>query len=521
MVNLGDFMGRRWDRLLALISSLIIPAIWALIILPLLGMGIPHLADTLADPSIQSAIVFSLEEATLASLIAITLAIPLGYLNATYDYPGRRIVEIATLAPFTMPTISVALAFLLMVRVGLLTPGLLAISLANAYFNFGFCAQMISSSLLTVGKRIEEAADVLGASRWMKWRKIILPLSLRGVSYGFILTFTLSFASFAVPLLLGGPGSRTLEVEIYSLYKVFLDEGKASAAAILQLIVTFLLSILMSRRAKLARALELRRRRILPKSLLPLLIVPYALSVVALYPIGYLFLKSIFSPYTGKFDPLVYLDFLIPRYDPILGVSTIRPLLNSLFFASMTALIVLTLSSLILLSNKARKLARDLSILPLGTSSITLALGLFLFSSELGIPGWIAIVMSHVLIAFPFAISSLESGISGISSHLMDAAETLGASRLDAIFKVLLPAALPAVLSAAFYSLAISLSETSASTLLATPETLTLTVAALRYSGARRFQLAAAASFIIMLLTWIFLLVKSRIEVGLPWLKSE
>ncbi len=514
-------MGRRWDRLLAIISSLLIPLIWAIIILPLLGAGVPYLKDALMDPSIRSAITFSLEEAILASLIAVTLAIPLGYINATYEYPGRKIVEVVTLAPFTMPTISVALAFLLMVRTGLLAPGLLAISLANAYFNFGFCAQMISSSLLTVGKRIEEAADVLGASKWMKWKKIILPLSLRGVSYGFILTFTLSFASFAVPLLLGGPGSRTLEVEIYSLYKVFLDEGKASAAAILQLLVTFSLSLLMGRESKAARAMELRRRKNIPRSLLPALILPYALSLMALYPIGYLFLRSLVSPYTGKLDPLIYLAFLVPRYDPILGASTIRPLLNSLFFAFMTALTVLTISSLILLSDKARILARDLSILPLGTSSITLALGLFLFSSKLGIPGWIAMVMSHILIAFPFAIRSLESGVSGISPHLMDAAETLGASKLDAIFKVLLPAALPAVLSAAFYSLAISLSETSASTLLATPETLTLTVAALRYSGARRFQLAAAASSMVMVLTWIFLLVKSRIEVGLPWLRSE
>ncbi len=101
-------MGRRWDRLLAIISSLLIPLIWAIIILPLLGAGVPHLKDALMDPSIRSAITFSLEEAILASLIAVTLAIPLGYINATYEYPGRKIVEVVTLAPFTMPTISVA-----------------------------------------------------------------------------------------------------------------------------------------------------------------------------------------------------------------------------------------------------------------------------------------------------------------------------------------------------------------------------------------------------------------------------
>ncbi len=512
---------RRGERSIALISSLLIPLIWVLALVPLLAQGLDHVPEVIYDPTILSALRFSFMQALLASLIAVGVAVPLGYLNASYEYPGRRLVEIVTLAPFTMPTVSVALAFLLMVRVGLLRPGLMAISLANAYFNFGFCASMVSASLLTVGRRLEEAADVLGADKWMKWRRIILPLAMKGVSYGFVLTFTLSFTSFAVPLLLGGPGARTLEVEIYSLYKIFLDEGRASAAAIVQLLATLALSLLLTVREISARTLELRRRKHIPRKLTPLLAFPYAMAVVSLYPILYLFLRSIYNPYTGNLDPSVYARLLTPAYDPVLGVSTIRPLLNSLFFAVMTALIVLTVASLLPLSTKARRLASSLSILPLGTSSITLALGLFLLSTRLGLPGWIAIILSHILIAFPFAVRSLEIGVSGLSPHLIDAAETLGLSRLDAIFRVVLPATLPATLSAAFYSLAISLSETSASTLLATPETLTLTVAALRYSGARRFQLAAAASFLVMALTWLFLWVKTRMEDGLPWLRSE
>ncbi|RLG42500.1 MAG: hypothetical protein DRN78_03115 [Thermoproteota archaeon] len=185
----------------------------------------------------------------------------------------------------------------------------------------------------------------------------------------------------------------------------------------------------------------------------------------------------------------------------------------------MTALIVLTISSLISLSPKARKLATFLSMLPLGTSSITMALGLYIIASRLEIPGWIAIILSHVLIAFPFVIRSLESGVSGLSPSLMDAAETLGLSRLDALFKVAFPASLPAVLSATFYSFALSISETSASTLLAEPETSTLTVAALKYSGARKFQMASAISFIVMILTWLFLWLKSELERRIPWLR--
>ncbi len=507
------------DELVALLSSLILPLLWIIAIAPLLFTGIRAISRALVDPGILNALWFSLAQAILAAAIASALAIPLGYLNATYDYPGRSLIEVVTTAPFTMPTISVALAFLLIVRSGLLPAGLPAIALANAYFNFGFCSQMVTSSLLTVGKRLEEASEVLGASRLMKWRKIILPLALRGVSYGFILTFTLSFASFAVPLLLGGPGARTLEVEIYSLYKIYLDEKMASAAALLQLIVTFSVSMLLTRRTPSPRTMELRRRQSLPIRLFPILAYPYLLSIIAAYPMCYLLLKSLINPFTGKLAPQVYLKLISLEYDPILGVSPLRPLANSLFYALMTALIVLTISSLISLSPRARKLATILSMLPLGTSSITMALGLYIIASRIEIPGWIAIILSHVLIAFPFVIRSLESGVFGLSPSLMDAAETLGLSRLDALFKVAFPASLPAVLSATFYSFALSISETSASTLLAEPETSTLTVAALKYSGARKFQMASAISFTVMMLTWLFLWIKSELERRIPWLR--
>ena len=501
----------------ALISAFLVPSLWAVAFLPLMASGVPHLLAVVSDPGIISALLFSFEQALLASLIAVGIGIPLGYINATFDYPGRRLVEVVTLAPFTMPTVSVGLAFLLIVRSGLLPPGLVAISLANAYFNFGFCASLVSSSLLAVGKRLEEAAEVMGASRWMVWRRVIVPLALRGVSYGFALTFTLSFTSFAVPLLLGGPGARTLEVEIYSLYKVFLDEGRASAAAILQLGVTMALTLLLTTKGPEARSLEVRRRRPAGAGIA---LLPYVLAALSFYPMAYLILRSLYNPFTGTFNPQIYLRLLSPSHDPALGVSPLRPLLNSIYYAVMTALMVLTLSSFLLLSKRAVRIASSLSILPLGTSSITLALGLLLLSTSLGIPGWVAIILSHFLIAFPFSLKVLESGVSGLSPHLMDAAETLGLSKLDAVFRVVLPAAMPAVLSSAFYSLAISLSETSASTLLSTPETMTLTVAALRYSGARRFQLASAASVLVMGLTWLFLWLRGRAESGLRWMRE-
>ncbi|RLG37632.1 MAG: hypothetical protein DRO01_06985 [Thermoproteota archaeon] len=519
--------GRRgWeagDWIPALLASALLFSLWASSAGALLLEGVRALGEAATDPVVLRSLRFSLLQALASAGAAVLLALPLAYLNSTYEYPGRGLVETLVTLPFTLPTVSVALAFLLLVRAGLVPQGWPAIILAHAYFNFGVCAQMISASLGAVGVRLEEAAETLGAGPLTRFFRITLPLALRGVAAGFSLTFALSFTSFAIPLLLGGPRYRTLEVEIYSLYKVFLDAERASAAALIQLAATMAVAWLSLRWSSLGAAGEVRRRRPLRGSWAPLgALYGYASAALAVYPVAYLVVRSLFDPLTDRFDPSVYAEILSTAYDASLGAEPVRGLLNSAFFAAVTAIVTLSLAALVASAPpRARSLALGVSSLPLGTSSITAALGLYALGLRLGAPGWALIAASHVLIAAPFAMRAVESGVSGLSESLLDAAETLGLSRLDATFRVLLPAAAPAVLSGAFYALALSLSETAASTLLASPATQTLTVVALRYAGVRRFQEAAAVSSLVALLTWGALWAKQIVEGRMGWLRSS
>ncbi len=515
--------GGRAEWAPALLAAALLFFLWAATAGALMASGVRLVPHVLRDPVVLRALKFSFLQAVISAGLAVLTAIPLAYLNATYDYPGRSVIETLTTLPFTLPTISVALAFLLLARAGFVPSGWPAIVLAHAYFNFGVCSQMMSSALATVGLRLEEAAEVLGASPIRRFTRVVLPLALRGVVSGFTLTFALSFTSFAIPLLLGGPKYRTLEVEIYSLYKVFLDPERASAAALVQLGVTMAVALVALRGVPRAISREVRRRKPL-SGLLPYLLASYGYlcALVALYPVAYLFARSLFDPLTDRFDPSVYARVLSLSHDPSLGTAPISALLNSLFFATITAVLTLTAASLIsAAAPRARSVALLITTLPLGTSSITAALGLYALGAKLDLPGWVLIAGSHALIAAPFAIRAIESGISGLSESLVDAAETLGLSRLDATFRVLLPAAMPAVLAAAFYSLAMSLSETAAVALLSDPRTQTLTVAALRYAGVRRFQEAAASSALIAFLTWAALWAKGFVEGRMKWLRSS
>ncbi|RLG46295.1 MAG: hypothetical protein DRN92_05560 [Thermoproteota archaeon] len=505
---------------LGIISIALLLGLWGASSFGLLLRGIPSLPEAIRDRAIGRAFRFSFLQAFASALFSVVLAIPMAYLDATYNFRGRKVLKVLVTMPFTLPTISVALSFLLLSRKGIVPSGWPSIIAAHAYFNFGMCSQILSATLSSISTDMEEAADTLGASYWFKLRAVVLPLVLRGIIYSFTLTFVLCFTSFAIPLLLGGPRYRTLEVEIYSLYKVFLDRGLASGAAILQLGVTGFISLIALRSLPAARSKEARLRKNLPKDPIHTALLVYycIMACLALYPVTYLAYRSLFNPLTDEFSPRIYFKVLSPGFDPSLGSSPLNSLINSLFFATMTSLITLVMASLLISSvPRIKNLGMLISLLPLGTSSISLALGLYSIGSKFQIPGWILITSSHFLISAPFTFRSLEAGASAIDPVFLEAAETLGLDRLDATFKVLLPLILPSILVGGFYAFAMSISETSAVALLSTPETQTLTVAALKYSGVRRFQEATAISVLVCLLTWTLLGLQGLVEKRMKW----
>ena len=63
---------------------------------------------------------------------------------------------------------------------------------------------------------MEEAAQVSGAGMWVKWRKILLPLLLPGITGGAILVFLTSLTELTVSSLLWSSGAETIGVVIFS-----------------------------------------------------------------------------------------------------------------------------------------------------------------------------------------------------------------------------------------------------------------------------------------------------------------
>lgn len=112
-----------------------------------------------------------------------------------------------------------------------------AITIAMVHVLLPFMILAIASTLETLDLSLEEAASVLGASKFQTFLHVTLPLSKEGIITGAILTFTLTIGSFVTVMLLGKNSTMVLPLLIYQRLTVASDWPTAAALGIILLFV--------------------------------------------------------------------------------------------------------------------------------------------------------------------------------------------------------------------------------------------------------------------------------------------
>jgi spermidine/putrescine transport system permease protein len=92
-----------------------------------------------------------------------------------------------------------------------------------------------------------EAARDLGASSWRTHWRVVMPHAKPGIAVGCIMTFMLAASSYAVPAILGGPGSRWFTEIIYDWFFDGQNWNQGSAYAFILLILCIVFILLMMR----------------------------------------------------------------------------------------------------------------------------------------------------------------------------------------------------------------------------------------------------------------------------------
>ena len=173
--------------------------------------------------------------------------VPLAYLLARGTFRGRGLIQALVDLPLAVPhtVAGIALLFLLGRTGWVGAPGRLGVSFYGS--QWGIIAAMLFVSVPfevnsarvafeSIDPRLERAARSLGATPWHTFRRITLPLGLRGVLTGAALVYARSISEFgAVVIIAYYPA--TAPVEIYNL---FLQSGltQSASAAVVLLVVT-------------------------------------------------------------------------------------------------------------------------------------------------------------------------------------------------------------------------------------------------------------------------------------------
>jgi len=114
------------------------------------------------------------------------------------------------------------------------------ITLTHAWVAFAILP--IYVSLQKIDRSYIEAATDLGDTRWQRFRRVTLPLSMPGVISASLLVFIPTVGDYVTPTLVGGPGGVMIGNVIQSLFFRQNDAPLGAAVSLVMLVVIALIS---------------------------------------------------------------------------------------------------------------------------------------------------------------------------------------------------------------------------------------------------------------------------------------
>ena len=489
--------------------------------------------EILGRPFVLEVAWFTLWQAAVSTVLTVLVALPGAYVFARLDFPGRRLLNAVTLVPFVLPTVVVAAAFLALL--GPRSPfgvrlehTIWAILIAHVFYNYAVVLRVVGGVWSQLDPRMEEAARVLGATRWQAFRRVTLPLLRPAIGSAASIVFLFTFTSFGVILVLGGPQFATLEVEIYRQAAQLLDLRVAAVLTLVQLVFLAGLLLVDARyqergsvrsRAAVSR-MVLRRPRTTGEG--AFLIANLGVMAVLLgLPLAVLVERSLSN--AGGYG-LDYYAALFSAQSGALFVPPIEAIRNSLAFAAIATAISVSLGLLAaqVIASGRGILARAFDVLltlPLGTSAVILGFGFLVALGSLPVDLRVSpllIPIAHALVALPFVVRAVLPVMRSIDQRMHEAAAVLGASPTRTWRRIDLPIITRAALIGAGFSFAVSLGEFGATLFIVRPDTPTMPIAIFRLlgqPGAVAFGQAMAMATLLMVVTAIAVVAIDRFRV--------
>ena len=201
------------------------------------GFGIDWYLKAFNNDDIQHAVWNSLIVATVATVAATAIAtVGALVLARGGNFRGKTLSLGLITLPLMVPEIVTAVAVLIFFSAIGMNWGLGNVIIAHVTFCIPFAFMPIRARLEGMDTSLEQAARDLYASEWETFRFVTVPLLMPGIVAGAMLSFVISMDDFIITLMVGGAGSTTLPVYIYSMIRRGLTPEINAVSTVLLLV---------------------------------------------------------------------------------------------------------------------------------------------------------------------------------------------------------------------------------------------------------------------------------------------
>jgi iron(III) transport system permease protein len=484
-------------------------------------------------PGIVKAMTNTFTLAITRQSIALVVGCFFAWLIARTDIPMKGVLEFFFWLSFFLPPLPEAMGWILLLdpKYGLLNQALLATGiigqpLFNIYSFWGIVwahvggtisvkVMLLVPAFRNLDAALEEASKISGASGWQTFFHIVIPVMMPAILVTTILGLIRSLEAFEIELLLGTPiGLQVYSTKIHELVTWEPPQFAPAMALSTVFLGVLLLMVALQRRYIANRNYETVTGRgfsIRPTPLgrwrYPALAVVLSFAtVVTLVPTS-LLLVGTFMKLFGFFniaDPWTLDNWRATLNDPVLlrslwntvAIGAGSGVIGVLFFALIAYMIVKT-------RHAGRWLLDFLSWLPWSIPGILLGMALLwtFLQTRIFLPiyGTIYLLMIAMVIkSMPFGTQMIKSVLIQLGTDLEEASKVCGGTWLHTFRRVILPLAMPALITVGLVGFISAARDISTVVLLGSGKSRTLSLLMLDFAAGAEFEKATVVAVIIV-----------------------
>lgn len=463
---------------------------------PTLGHFLNFFGQALFTESLVNSLLVALLSAVFASFIAV----PLAYLTVRFEFRGAILIQTLGVLPLIMPPFVGAVAMqlifgrsgsvnlLLNDAFGITLPimdGLTGVVFVESLHYFPFILLNLVAALRNIDGAMEESAQSFGCTGVRLFRRVVFPLALPGFLAGASLVFVKVFDDLGTPLVMGV--TNMLAPQAYlRITSVGVDDPLGYVVSVIMIafsIAAMWLAARVTRNRDYSTlqkgGTSLQRRRLTAGQ-----------SVLAYGWIG-LMLLVVLSPHLGillmsfakvwSFSVLPD-AFTLQHYATVL--TDARQMMgNTLLYCGMAASLDVVLGTAIAyLILRTRLPARQwldwAASVALAVPGLVLAIGYLRVFRGVNLPfsetplvaTWGLIMLAYAVRRLPYALRACYAALQQVHVSLEESAQSLGASRLSTVRRIVVPLMAGGMLAGFVTSFITAAVELSATILLTTTE---------------------------------------------------